>query len=67
MRGVKMTKVSDRSYHEARARDEMTRAEAATEPAIANVHRELATLHRRKLIALADSPQLSLNLLPNVR
>lgn len=57
MRGVKMSRTSDRSYHEARARDELQRAEEATEPSIAAIHRELAALHRRKLISLADEPE----------
>jgi len=42
--------MSDRDYHEVRARDELERAEEASDPAIARVHRELAALHRRRMI-----------------
>ena len=52
MRGVKMSRVSDRDYHEARARDEVHRAEEASDPSIAQVHRELAALHRRRMMEI---------------
>jgi len=45
-----------REYHEARAREELERAEEASDPAIARVHRELAALHRRQMIEMVDSP-----------
>jgi hypothetical protein len=45
-----MLRVSDRDYHQVRARDELARAEEANDPAIARVHRELAALHRRRMI-----------------
>ena len=43
----------DRCYHEARALAEMQLAETAADPSIAMVHRELAALHRRKMIEIA--------------
>jgi hypothetical protein len=46
--------VSDRDYHEVRARDELARAEEASDPAIARIHRELAALHRRRMIEAID-------------
>ena len=45
---------TDRSYHEARARDELRRAEEAADPAVASIHRELAALHRRQMLALVE-------------
>jgi hypothetical protein len=45
---------ADRSYHESRAQDELRRAEEAADPAVANIHRELAALHRRQMLALVD-------------
>lgn len=53
--------MSDRHYHEWRARDELERAEEASDPAIANVHRELAALHRRRLIAPISDESAQLN------
>jgi hypothetical protein len=60
MRGVKMSRESDRSYHEARARDELQRAEEASDPSIAQVHRELAALHRRRMMEIVHlgEPQM---------
>jgi hypothetical protein len=52
-----MTRESDRSYHEARVRDEIRRAEEAKDPSIAGVHRELAALHRRKMLELIQIPE----------
>lgn len=42
----------DRYYHEARALAELRLAETATDPTIAMVHRELAALHRRRMIEI---------------
>jgi hypothetical protein len=55
-----MSHSNDRAYHEARARDEMQRADEAQDPAIAKVHRELAALHRRRMVEIAHlgEPQL---------
>lgn len=52
--------VDDRSYHEARAEAELKLAEESADPAIANVHRELAALHRRRMMELVHfgEPQL---------
>ena len=52
--GREMSKMSDRDYHELRARVELERADEASEPSIARVHRELAALHRRRLMELVD-------------
>ena len=58
--GCIMSRSSDRSYHESRARDELQRAEEADDPAIAAVHRELASLHRRRMMEIVHlgEPQL---------
>ena len=55
-----MSRKDDRSYHEARARDELQRAEEASDPAIAAVHRELAALHRRRMMEIVHfgEPQI---------
>jgi hypothetical protein len=45
---------TDQSYHESRALDELRRAEEAVDPAVASIHRELAALHRRQMLALVD-------------
>jgi hypothetical protein len=52
--------MTDREYHVARAREEIQRAEEADDPAIAQAHRELAALHRRKLMEIVHcgEPQL---------
>ena len=42
----------DRSYHEDRAAAEMKCAEEALNPSIALVHRELAALHKRRLLEI---------------
>ena len=47
-------RTSDRSYHEARALDELQRAEEASDPAIARIHRELAALHRRQMLRVVE-------------
>jgi hypothetical protein len=58
-----MTGVEDRIYHEARAQDELERAAEARDPSIAAVHRELAALHRRRLMEIVHlgEPQRSPN------
>ena len=47
--------MGDRSYHEYRAREEFRRAEEATDPTIARVHRELAALHKRQMLEGLES------------
>jgi hypothetical protein len=61
-----MTKMSDRDYHEARARDELTRADEATDPSIAAVHRELAALHKRRMLEIIHLGEAQLAPLPLV-
>lgn len=51
-----MSRSSNRSYHEARAEDEMQLAEQASEPAVAEVHRELAAMHRRMMMEIVEKP-----------
>ena len=53
-----MSRKDDRSYHAARTADELKRAEEATDPAVAAAHRELAALHRRKMMEIVDDPEL---------
>lgn len=50
--GCTMSRNDDRNYHEARAAAELQLAEAAKDPAIANCHRELAALHRRRMMEI---------------
>ncbi|HXG81627.1 MAG TPA: hypothetical protein VNJ05_07485 [Sphingomicrobium sp.] len=54
------SRMSERAYHEARAEAELRRAEEATDPGIAAVHRELAALHRRRMIEIVHlgEPQI---------
>ena len=54
-----MSRYDHRNYHAARAEDELLRAEEASDPAVANVHRELAALHKRKLMAVVDREEPS--------
>lgn len=58
--GVQMSRSNDRNYHEARAREEVRRAEEAAGPSIAAIHRELAALHRRRMMEIVHlgEPQL---------
>jgi hypothetical protein len=49
-----MLRSTDRDYHAARAEEERRRAEEASDPAIAKAHRELAALHRRKMMESVD-------------
>ena len=51
-----MSPDNDRSYHEARALAELQLAEAASDPTVAMVHRELAALHQLQLTPLAHRP-----------
>ena len=53
----------DRDYHEARAEAELKLAEEASDPAIAAVHRELAVLHRRRMMEIVHlgEPQIEPN------
>jgi hypothetical protein len=53
--------MTDRSYHEDRAREELARAEEATDPAIAHLHRQLAALHRRRMMELVEAGDAGLN------
>ena len=55
-----MSGKNDKAYHEARAAAELRRAEEATDPAIAAVHRELAALHRRRMLEIVHlgEPQI---------
>jgi len=50
--------MGDRSYHEYRAHEEFRRAEEATDPTIARVHRELAALHKRQMLEPVDGVEL---------
>lgn len=54
MRGVEMTEANHRNYHESRALEELRLADEATDPAVANLHRELAALHKRKLLSIVE-------------
>lgn len=63
---VMKSRFTDRSYHEARARDELQRAEEAADPAVATIHRELAALHRRQLLALVDQTD-RMNRIPSLQ
>lgn len=59
----------DRSYHEARAQAELEIAESTSDPAVAMVHRELAALHRRRMMEIVHlgEPQPSPNPLVGAR
>lgn len=50
-----MSRTDDRTYHQARAEAELQLAEASADRAIATVHRELAALHKRKVLAIVDN------------
>jgi hypothetical protein len=58
--GVKMSRSEDRNYHEARSLAELQRAEEAINPSIAQLHRELSALHRRRMMEIIHlgEPQL---------
>jgi hypothetical protein len=55
-----MSRITDREYHEARAQEELQRAEESSDPAVAAAHRELAALHRRRMMEIVHlgEPQL---------
>jgi hypothetical protein len=46
--------LDDRTYHLERAEAELRLAESATDPSIAMVHRQLAALHRRKMLSIVE-------------
>lgn len=56
-----MSRNDHRNYHQSRADDELRLAGDAADPAIAKIHRELAALHRRRLLEIVHlgEPQLS--------
>jgi hypothetical protein len=58
-----MSRSNDRSYHESRAQDELERAKESTDPGVAGLHRELAALHRRRMMEIVHlgEPQRSPN------
>lgn len=47
-----MSRFEHRNYHALRAQDELQRAAEATDPAVASLHREMAALHRRKMMEI---------------
>ena len=49
-----MGQLEDRRYHEVRANAELELALEASDSATAAIHRELAALHRRKMMSIAD-------------
>lgn len=49
-----MSRIVDRTYHQTRAEEELKRAEEASDPAVANIHRELAALHRRQMMTMIE-------------
>lgn len=61
---VKMSGTDDRNYHEARSLAELQRAEEATNPSIAQLHRELAALHKRRLVEIVHLGEAQLQQVP---
>ena len=59
-----VSRSNDRAYHEARAEAELRRAEEATDPGIAAVNRELAALHRRRMLEIVHLGEPQLDPLP---
>ena len=51
-----MLRDEDRQYHETRALAELQLAEEAADRSVAQAHRELAALHRRKMIEVIGRP-----------
>lgn len=49
--------LDDRIYHRERAEAELSLAEASPDPSIALIHRQLAAMHRRKMLSIADHRQ----------
>lgn len=56
----------DREYHESRAEAELRLAEEASDPAIAAVHRELAALHRRRMLEIVHLGEPQIDPIPLV-
>jgi len=52
-----MSHVEDRNYHQLRAEAELQLAERSDDPAIANIHRELAAMHRRLLMTTVEADE----------
>ena len=52
--GRMMSRLDDQTYHRARAEAELQLAEAASDPGIAMVHRELAALHKRQMMQIVE-------------
>jgi hypothetical protein len=50
-----MSRNDNRFYHLVRSEEELQRAEEATDPGVAKVHRELAILHRRQFLAVVGA------------
>lgn len=50
--GIEMSNSEDRDYHEARAEAELQLAEQSADPSVAMVHKELAALHKRRMIEI---------------
>ena len=46
--------LDDRTYHLERAEAELGLAEASPDPSIALIHRQLAAMHRRKILSIVD-------------
>ena len=46
--------LSNREYHERRADDELLHAKEAASATAARIHRELAAMHRRKLLSIVE-------------
>ena len=56
-----MSHVSNRNYHLSRAEDELRLAGDAADPVVAKIHRQLAALHKRRMLEIVHlgEPQLS--------
>lgn len=59
-------RTEDRQYHEARAEAELRRAAEASDPSVAAVHRELAALHRRRMLEIVHLGEPQINPKPLV-
>ena len=46
--------LDDRTYHLERAEAELRLAEAAPDPSVALIHRQLAALHRRTMLSIVE-------------
>lgn len=58
MHDGKMQSPTDKEYFRSRALDEHARAEAASDPVIAQLHRELAERYERLVVLSRDTPPL---------